>query len=221
MLLNLHKGKVIKIKFFKSLWESLFLSLFLAFYPAGITFGFKEVQPFGFLDGVKSKIKVKVNYLEGPSQAGFFTNTELDKYIDLGPFENLEDAWLGKYSLIQESIFWTNPNLNKYKIFNLIGFGQYDISLKFNLASDNRLSCLEIFQEGVKYGSVNIELPNNKQINYWTKATSSSWIEIIRGKIMRVNDEELFTEFQTTVYEERTPIYAFHGQSVLRRIEKR
>lgn len=74
---------------------------------------------------------------------------------------------------------------------------------------------LEIIQEGVKYSSVNIDLANDKQINYWTNARNKDWFQVIRGKIFRVNESELFTVFQTTVYEGKTAIYAFKGEAML------
>jgi len=80
------------------------------------------------------------------------------------------------------------------------------------------LAGLEIIQEDVKYSSIKIDLANNKQINYWTKAKIKDWFQVIRGKIFRVDESHLFTVFQTTVYEDKIPIYAFKGKAVLMKV---
>ena len=98
-----------------------------------------------------------------------------------------------------------------------MNFGPYTISLKFNLI-DVVISGLEIIQEGVKYGSVNIDLGNDNQINYWTNARSKDWVQVVRGKIFRVNENQLFTVFQTIVYENKIPIYAFKGEAILEKV---
>ena len=74
---------------------------------------------------------------------------------------------------------------------------------------------LEISQEDVKYELVNVSLLNGYQISYWTSARSLAWLEVIRGKIFKLSNNELFTKFQTTVYEGKIPIYAFKGEAVL------
>ena len=77
---------------------------------------------------------------------------------------------------------------------------------------------VEIIQKDVKYGRVNFDLANDKQINYWTNAKSRDWFQVVRGKIFRVNENQLFTVFQTTVYENKIPIYAFKGEAVLEKV---
>ena len=179
-----------------------------------------EAEHSGIIQDEEGKIKVKVNYSENPNQLDFFTNNEnieLSKYIDLGAIQKLEGFWSGTYYLDKGSIIWTNPNLNDSKIYNSIAFGPYTIHIRFNLIDGIRLSGVDIVQEDITYASINIELANDKQINYWTTASNKNWIEIIRGKIFRMNDNELFTVFQTTVYEGKTPIYAFRGEAILRR----
>lgn len=214
MLLKQHKEKSLKITFFKSLRILTILSLvFLVF-----GFTFKEDKPLSFFKDLKSKIKVKVNYNEGPNQEDFFAQSESNTYVSLGPVEKLEGFWSGKYTLNKQDIFWINPHLDSSKIYSTVGFGQYDIDLKFYLTHDKGSLIIEIFQDKVNYGLVNIEILSNKQINYWTKANSSNWLEIVRGKIFRVDNDKLFTQFQTTVYEDRIPIYAFRGEATLRRV---
>jgi hypothetical protein len=107
------------------------------------------------------------------------------------------------------------------KLYDLIQFGPYRIFLKTHFGG-NRLLSIEIRQEDIGYGQVNFEVVRNKsQINYWTKATNSIWLETIRGKIFKVSEKELYTIFQTTVYEDKIPIYAFRGNALLTMIGDR
>ena len=169
-------------------------------------------------DNSGSEIKVKVNYTENPNQVDFFSNNESEKYGAIGLPEKLEGIWSGNYTLSRESIFWVNPSLDNSHIYNSVDFGPYIINIKFNLIEKAILSGLEIIQKDVKYSSVNIDLANDKQINYWTKAKSKDWFQVVRGKIFRVNENQLFTVFQTTVYENKIPIYAFKGEAVLEKV---
>ncbi len=168
-------------------------------------------------DSPESELKVKVYYSENPNQADFFSSTEFDKYSEIGPYEKLDGTWSGNYTLDQESIFWTNPSLDNNHLYNSVDFGPYTIGIKFDLIEKTALSGLEIIQKDVKYSSVNFDLANDKQINYWTNAKSRYWFQVIRGKIFRVNENQLFTVFQTTVYENKIPIYAFKGEATLER----
>lgn len=168
----------------------------------------------------KGKVKVKLNYNENPNPKDYFIIHEPGNFIALGPLKDLNYQWHGNYDLNKDSIVWINPSLKPLNIFNLIHFGTYNIYLKFNNVSNsvtNKLSGIEITQDEVTYDSVNIEIFNDKQINYWTKALSKDWLEVVRGKIFRINDNEMFITFQTTVYEKKTPIYAFNGKSVLKK----
>ena len=194
----------------------LFLTVLLLFFTV---FGFtlKEAKPIPLFKTLKDKIKAKVNYSDGPNQADFFTDTELNKYSEIGQYKDLEGVWTGTYDLVKESIFWINPKLSKSNIFKLIDFKPYAIFLKLDNTDKRGSLKLLVSQEDISYSSVNIEVANNKQINYWTKAMSLNWLEIVRGKILRLNNNELFTIFQTTVYEEKIPIYAFRGEVVLRK----
>ena len=167
----------------------------------------------------ESKIKVKVNYTENPNPIDFFfNNNEFEKYTEIGPHEKLDGVWIGNYALSQESVFWVNHSVEKSHIYNSVYFGPYTINIKFNLTDKEILSSLEIIQKDVKYSSINIDLANDKQINYWTKAKSRDWFQVVRGKIFRVNENQLFTVFQTIVYESKIPIYAFKGEAVLNRL---
>ena len=168
-------------------------------------------------DDAEGKIKVKVDYTENPNQIDFFSNNEFRKYNEIGLPEKLSGIWSGSYTLSRESVFWVNPSLDDNSIQNSVDFGPYNISLKFNLIDNVILSGLEIIQKDVKYSSVKINLANEKQINYWTEAKSGDWFQVVRGKIFRVNESQLFTVFQTTVYENKTPIYAFRGKAFLSR----
>ncbi len=177
---------------------------------------FKENKPVSILKDLIKKVKLKINYVENPNQADFFKTTDMDKYTKIGPFENLTGSWTGTYVLNQESVFWTNSQVERSSIFKLIDFKSYDIYFKFN--HSGKFPKLEIGQEGTSYSSVNIEIANDKQISYWAEAVSLNWREIIRGKIFRLNNDALYTVFQTTVYERKIPIYAFSGEVVLKRL---
>lgn len=163
----------------------------------------------------KSKLEVKVNYDETLNQPSFFTNTNLSEYVEVGQVKKLKGLWSGSFQLTKKSIFWTNPKLNKNEVVNRIKYGPYKIFLKFNLGENDRLDSIDIGQEEVMYGSINVQLANKKQINYWATANTDKWFEVIRGKVFRVNKDKLFTVFQTTVYEKKIPIYAFEGISIL------
>lgn len=187
------------------------LSIFLNF-----GFNFKDNEPVSLLDPYEGKLKVKVNFIDSPRQKDFF-NTELGKYLRLGLSDGLKGLWKGTYELKHDSIYWTNSHTENAKLFKVINFGPYKIDIKMNFNENGSLTDFDIGQEDIKYRSVNIEMANDKQINYWAKADSKNWLEIIKGKILRISDNELFTEFQTTVYENKIPIYAFNGSSVLQR----
>lgn len=169
------------------------------------------------LKKIKNKIKMGINYSENPNQKDFFTNIGYEKYTSLGQYKKLAGMWSGTYDLSQSSIYWINSNLDNLEVFKLIDFRPYKIYLKFNVLPDNKLSNFAISQEDVDYSSVNIDVVNDKQINYWAKAKSLNWLEIVRGKIFRLNESELFTVFQTTVYKGKIPIYAFRGEVTLRK----
>ena len=169
-------------------------------------------------NGPEGKLKIKVYYSENPNQTDFFRNIEFDKYSEFGPYEKLDGIWSGNYTLEQKSIFWTNPSLDNNHIYNSVHFGPYTIGIKFDLIEKTTLSGLEIIQKDVKYSSVNFDLANDKQINYWANATSRDWFQVVRGKIFRVNENQLFTVFQITVYEDKIPIYAFKGEVVLSKV---
>ena len=220
MLLNLDKRRIMKIKYFKS-WRGFYVLLAgFSLILGTLGLNLKESKE-SLLQNIKSKVKVKINYFESPNNKDFFSNTKLEKYIQILPLKELSGTWGGIFHLDKDSVFWINPNFEMQDVHRLITLGPYSIYLKFNNPStskSNKLSGLEIVQEDVKYDSVNIELANDKQISYWAKAHSKKWFEIIRGKILKVNDNELFMEFQTTVYEKKIPIYAFRDELVLKKV---
>lgn len=208
-----------KIRFIKSLSSLTFFSFIIicCFFSFGV--GYKEEKLKSFIGYLKDKVRLKASYVEGPQQSDFFVeipyseNPALFSLLDLPLGE-----WSGEFTLNKESIFWTNPALDKKKIYNAIQYGPYSFFLK-TLVNANKLVGIEVRQEDIGYGQVNFEVVRNKnQINYWTKATSLSWLETIRGKIFRVKEDELYTVFQTTVYEDKIPIYAFRGEAVLKRL---
>ena len=168
----------------------------------------------------ESKLKIKVNYTENPNQTDFFTTSEFQKYREIGLPEKLDGIWKGNYILNRESVFWVTPSLDNNKIYSSIDFGPYSLSLRFNLNEKTILSGLEIIQKDVKYSLVNFDFANDKQINYWTKAKNRDWFQVIRGKIFRVSKNQLFTVFQTTVYEGKIPIYAFKGEATLEKLDR-
>lgn len=215
MLLKIHKDFFSKIKFFKSI--RIYFCLLGGFSLVFSSFGFrfKEGAPKSFIN-VKSKLKVKINYNENPNKPDFFTKTETAEFIDFGDFKDLDGIWTGSYSLNEGSIVWTNPNISaedSKRIFDLIYTGPYNIYLKFSLT--DRLKELSISQENIQYNSINFEQVSNNQINYWAKASTKNWLEVIRGKVYRLKEDKLFTIFQTTVYEGKIPIYAFYGEAML------
>lgn len=199
------------IRFFKSSYN---LKLVIA-----LTFLSNVALGAGF-SNPEGKFKVKVHYSENPNQADFFNNNEFNKYSEIGLYEKLDGIWSGNYILDQKSIFWTNPSLDNSHIYNSVDFGPYTIGIKFDLVEKTILSGLEITQKDVKYSFVNFDLANDKQINYWTNAKSKGWFQVIRGKIFRVSENQLFTVFQTTVYENKIPIYAFKGEATLEKVIK-
>ncbi|MBI2996151.1 MAG: hypothetical protein HYY52_05530 [Candidatus Melainabacteria bacterium] len=189
---------------------NIIFCVFLLFHTLStLGIGFKEEQS-------RSNIKAKINYLENPNKPDFFTSTEKNNYIELGNLTTLQGTWSGSFALDKSSIIWENHGTVKKNVYDLIKFGSYNILFNF-YTHDNKLSDLKILQDEIKYGFVNVEVFNKSQINYWTKATSLDWNEIVRGKIFRINDNELFTIFQTTVYENKIPIYAFRGEAILSR----
>lgn len=209
------------IKFFKS-FQSIFCILsIITFIFCSFCFSFEESDSNHNKDEENQleQIKVRVDYTEIPNQASFFKNTKFEKYREIGETRDLTGIWTGTYNLKKSSVFWTRSNLESINILKSIDFRPYNVYLRFGSKDFERYPEMEISQEGVDYSSVNIKFANNKQINYWAKATSKNWLEVIRGKIMRLNENELFTEFQTTVYDGKIPIYAFRGEVVLTKNE--
>lgn len=214
MLLKQDKEKALNIRLFKSLEKSVTYVTVLLLISSSFAFSFKGNR---FLVPPDKEIKAKVNFSDNPNQQDFFTSVESGQFINLGPYVLLEGVWSGSYELDPHSIFWINSSLDKLKIHNLINFGHYNIALRFNLQESKRLSSIEIVQEDVKYDPANVGFIKDSQINYWTKAKCKDWLEIIRGKIFRRNSNELLTVFQTTVYENKVPIYAFRGEALLKK----
>lgn len=190
--------------------------IFFIFCAYGYSFKEKELSGFSkdFLNKI-NKIKIRINYADTPNKWDFFTSTDNEKYLDL----RLDGMWSGEYDLAKSNVYWTNPYLNKEEIFHLINFGHYNIRFKFNTVNEaQKILLLNISQESIDYDSVNVEVVHNKQINYWAKARSNNWLEVVRGKIIRSSNDELFAVFQTTVYDKKIPIYAFSGEAVLKRL---
>ena len=205
-----------KIKYFKSLGllsSCLILILSMSTYSDAL----EEVRSNDYPEN-KDSLKVKINFNENPNALDFFKLDNNSRFVEFHEFEDLKNIWSGHYEIVKDSVYWTNPDINNNQIYDLINFGQYDLSLKFNLLDEKILSGLEVIQDEISYSSVNIEVLNNKQINYWTKAKIKDWFEIIRGKIFKIGDNQLFMVFQTTVYKKNIPIYAFRGDTVLSKL---
>lgn len=185
----------------------------LSFFSSG--FVFKEVNLKEFVQD-KGKLKVKINYTEGPNQADFFIKKEEGNFLKLDNDSSLIGKWHGKFELKRDSIYWINSGISK-KIINTINFGQYNVFFNFNPANKKNKLKLEVSQEDISYESVNVSFLDDYKISYWTSAKSLNWLEVIRGKVFKLSNNELFCKFQTTVYEEKIPIYAFRGETVLYR----
>lgn len=206
----------VKIKNFKCSEQILYCIILFLLVLNNQGFVFKESSSKSALKNTSAseRIKAKIHFSDMPNQSDFFTNSDLGKYSEIGNSEKLKGIWSGQYNLMSEAIYWFNPAINKNKIISLIDFKDYTLDLKI-LPQDSRGLTLQLSQESVSYSSVNIAFENKRQLNYWAKLSADNWFEVVRGKIFRINEDELFTVFQTTVYEERTPIYAFNGEMVL------
>jgi len=170
-----------------------------------------------------SRLQLMIDYDEALIQSDFFTGDDLKKYSPIGQINDLKGLWSGTYKLGRKSIYWTNPKLDKEKILSNIKFASYKIFLNFNVNdSENlpKLLSIDIVQKDIKYGSTGLQVLNEKQINYWTTAKIHNWVQVIRGKVFRINKNELLTIFQTTVYERKTPLYAFEGVAVINKLER-
>ena len=161
-------------------------------------------------------LKVKIQYSENPNNPDFFALGNSTNVL-LGDLGLLKGFWHGSYDLNINSIVWINSNLNKKKIFSKVDFDNYELSLGFEFLDGYGDKNIVIAQKDIEYGPVNYELLEGKQINYWAKANNNNWLEVIRGKLYMVSEDKLFTAFQTTVYESGIPIYAFKGETILKR----
>ena len=215
-MLNQIKGIAIGFKFFRFFCLFLLVSFVILVTYWNRVEGFYNIMSNngGFLRNEKGELKVKIKYLESPNNPDYF-KFDSGKYLGFGGLSNLDGTWRGTYVLVKDSIIWTNPSLEKEKILEKTFFGPYEFFLNFKLDEKSNVRNLEILQNDLKYSSANFELVKDKQINYWAKAIYKNWLEVVRGKIYKRGQEELFTQFQTTVYEEKIPIYAFAGEAML------
>lgn len=207
-----------KIKFFKSSFILAFYVLVFIVFTGNHAFSSKEDKNND--NSVKNqdqKIKTRINFLDGVVESDFYLNSYLNQYKNLGGSEVLLGVWSGYFNLLPSSVFWINPELERKEIFKKIEFGPYSLKLRFDTSHDGREASLYIGQNDIEYSSVNIEKINEKQINYWAKAITNNWNEAIRGKIFRTDESKLFTQFQTAVYEDKIPIYAFKGEVSLKK----
>lgn len=209
-----------KIKFFKSFCLSfLYILIFITFSGS---YGFTlqgDKQPMYVEEKEEYRIRIGINFCERPINSDFYIDSDLNNYKDLGGNKSLLGTWSGSFNLQLSNVNWVNPELKREKILSNVEFGPYLLFLKFNYDDGGRETNLYIGQNNVDYSSVNIEKINKKQMNYWAKGITKNWIETIRGKIFRTNDDELLTHFQTVVYEDKIPIYAFQGEVNLKSIE--
>ena len=211
MLLRKLKDIILETNSFKD--KKLFLALIFLLgsnFNAGVCF-----NPEDYITERNSKLKVKINYIETPNPSDFYNTKKLDKFLTISNKERLQGNWLGEFNLDDNSIYWVNPGVDKNKIYESIDRGPYEVTYNFDFTEQGILSKLRIIQDLVKYSSINIELQSEKQINYWAKAKINNWLQVIRGKIIMFKEDKLFTIFQTTVYEDGTPIYAFRGKTIL------
>lgn len=215
-MLNRDKGKLRYIKYFQCCLSLIFFNIFVMAVTTSAVFckaGSKYEKKTYFLDEMKGKLKVKIHYREGPNSSSFFDLS--GKGLKLtDKLDELNGLWSGSYELEEKSIFWINPALLPNEVYKAVSFGPYGFYLNLNF-DDKKNGEIEITQSDLKYGPVNFFVVNNEQINYWTCATNKDWTEIVRGKIYRSKPGSLYTVFQTTVYQDRIPIYAFQGESVL------
>lgn len=183
-----------------------------------------EANTTNFLQEADSdKLQVMINYDVVLAQPDFFSSDDLEKYSPIGQIKDLKGIWVGSYNLGKKSVYWINPHLDREKILRGIKLGKYKIFLNFNISESeafSRLLSIDIVQKDIKYGSTGVQTPSDKQINYWTTAKTNNWFQVIRGKVFRINKTELLTIFQTTVYEGKTPIYAFEGVAVINKLER-
>ena len=208
----------LKIKFFKSFCKFVFYLLIFIVFSKSYAFPLKgDKTPLYPEKGEKQKIKAGINFREGVVESDFYVNSDLNKYKGLGNSQLLAGIWFGYFKLLPSNVFWINPDLERGKILNRIEFGPYSVYLKLDADNDGRKADLYIGQNDIEYSSVNIERVNDKQINYWAKAVTKNWDEAIRGKIFRTDESKLFTQFQTAVYEDKIPIYAFRGEVSLKK----
>ena len=204
-----------RLYFFK---PSFFDFIFVCFVVLTcLNLGFSQKQDISKADKRnQDNLKIKVNFNESPNKEDFFSeNNETRNYNQIIALQDLKGTWIGKYELIPKSIFWINQNPKKTFFLNSTYFGPYNIQFDFISSPGGNNSGLEIIQDDTKYKNVTFQLANDKQINYWADAVTKNWSEVIRGKIFKINDTELLCMFQTTVYENKVPIYAFNGDVVL------
>lgn len=203
-----------KIKKFKYLLRFL---LFIGIFCLSFLISFCLAYEKSFIRDSQGKLKVKVIYSDNPNEEDFFKlSSEASQLFEkISSLQGLNGLWKGVYELDKNSIYWINSQINKYQVYRTVSFGTYNLHFQFVPDNQNEINRLIISQDDIEYGPVNVELVEDKQVNYWTKATNGSWVEIIRGKCYRKKNNELFTVFQTTVYEEGIPIYAFRGESNL------
>ena len=120
----------------------------------------------GIANQEKSKLKVKINYIDSPNWSGFYEGKDLKGFLDISKRERLEGKWSGKFTLSKDSIYWINPKENSNKILRSIYGGPYDVTFDFTFNDKDVLKNLKIIQDSVNYSSIKIELLNEKQINY-------------------------------------------------------
>lgn len=196
-----------------------FLCLGLCSLPAynNIEFAFDEDKPERKkpLPIKTQKIKAELVFTENPNKEDFFSRNDLGTAIDLEPLSEIKGNWSGQYDLSEKSIKWINPTFNQSKVFKKVEFGKYLINLNFIFSGSNRLEELNINQDQFDYGHIYFRKLDSQRLIYWTSALSGKWTEVIRGKMVRKSKDEIYTIFQTTVYEEGIPIYAFRGEAIL------
>jgi hypothetical protein len=180
-----------------------------------VEFAFDEDEP--DKEVTESKDLVKKSFSKGPNKADFFVNKINEKNILLGTLNNLSGKWVGQYSLANNSISWIGKEFSSDSVGRIENFGKNDFIINFNfdeIGSKNKFSIIKHEQE---FGQVNFQIVKDKQLNYWSKSVNNELVQVLRGKLIRKNENELVTVFQITAYQNNAPIYAFISQVLLKR----
>lgn len=207
-----------KLKIFFSLIICVFLANLLFLNPVKseigeVEFAFDEDIPSEDSEvGVTNMVKSELSSTKIIS--GFFEKDNLGKTIGLGESKNLNGLWVGDISFSNESIVWKSSNFKSSSNVNI-----FDLkNLNLNIASDTLyIQKIKIDLGNLKYGQINFQKVSDEKINFWSNTEYENKNYILRGKLVRITDNELFTVLLITVYDKNIPLYAVEGQSILKK----